>query len=203
MGKNDAAKEAERARQQEEERQGRIREGTTSINSTFDQFNDDFFADRRASYTDFARPQIDDQYGKAKEQLTYALSRAGLGSSSVAGDQYADLDKAYQINLQDVVDKARAYETEARNSVESARADLIANLNATGDAQGATNAALSRAAALSHTPAYSPVAQLFSDGTAALAQQAALERAEAASGRDYARYNTGWFGASPGAVKTT
>lgn len=203
MGKNDAADEAKRARQDEEARQARIREGTENINTTFGQFDDDFFGGRRQSYVDFARPQIDEQYGDAKDQLTYGLARSGLGSSSIAGEQYADLEKDYTVNLQDIVDKARAYETEARNSVEGARADLVAMLNSTGDAVGAGNAAINRSAALSKAPAYSPIGQLFTDFSAGLSQQAALERAEAASGRDYARYNTGLFGASPGAVKTT
>ena len=195
--------EARRAREAEEKRQAEIRKGTSRINKTFGQFDDDFFADRRQSYMDFARPQVDDAYGDATEKLTYALARNGTLNSSVAGDQNADLNKEYQINLQDIADRARGYETEARNQIEGARADLITTLQATGDASGAANSAVNRAAALSQQPAYSPIGQLFTDFTSGLSQQAALERAEAAGSPVKPRYNTGLFGVPAGAVRTT
>jgi len=196
--------EAKKARKAEEARQARIRAGTEEINKVFDgNFTDDFFGDRRGSFVEFARPQVDEQFGDATEQLTYQLARNGTLNSSIAGDQTADLNRQYDIQLQDITDQARQYESTARTAVEDARANLIATLNATGDAEGAANAALARSTALSSTPAYSPVGQLFTDFTAGLGQQAAFERAEAASGRDYARYNTGLFGAPSGAVKTT
>ncbi len=67
-------------------------------------------------------------------------------------------------------------------------------LNATGDAQGAAQAALARSTALSQPGTYSPLAQLFQDSTGMLAQQAAAERAAYYSGGAYApRFNTGLF----------
>lgn len=202
-GADEVKKEAARARADEQQRQNKIRQGSKNINAKFAQFDDDFFADRRQSYVDFARPQLDREFGEAGEQTLFGQARSGLLDSSVAGDQRADLQTAYDINLQDVVDKARSYETDARNSVESARASLLTTLNATGDAQAASQSAINRAGALSQGPAYSPLGQLFTDFTAGISQQAALERAEAASGKDYARYNTGLFGTSPGSTRYT
>lgn len=208
MGKG-GGKEAAIARNEELERQNKIRNGRALINLIFDGtkknpgFDKDFFDGRRQSYIDFARPQLDHQHSKAKEQLTFMLARSGLLDSSVAGEQEAELARQYDIGLQDVTDKARESEVNARNAVESARSDLMTTLQATGDATGAANSAIARASALSKQPAYSPVAQLFTDFTAGLSQQAALERAEAATGRDYARYRTGLFGTPSDAVKTT
>lgn len=202
-GGGGAKKEARRARKAEEARQSRIREGSAAIDNTFSQFDDDFFADRRQSYVDFARPQLDREFAEAGEQTTYSLARGGLLDSSIAGEQRADLQTAYDVNLQDVVDKARAYETDARNAVESARGSLLTTLNATGDAQAASQAAVNKAGALSQGPAYSPLGQLFTDFTAGISQQAALERAEAASGKNYARYDTGLFGVPSGSVRNT
>lgn len=169
-------------------------------------FNDDFFSGLSQSFIDYARPQLDDQFGKAREQLTFALARNGTLDSSMRGEQNADLQRDYDTNLQDITDKGRQYATDARTNVERARADLIGMLQATGDAAGATNAALSRASILSQPPAYSPLGQLFTDVTSGLATQAAFERAEALGGYprgSVARYNTGLFSPRPGAVKVS
>jgi hypothetical protein len=202
MGKNAAADAARDSRRDEAARQARIRQGNQSIASTFDtQFSDDFFTGIRNSYSNFARPQLDDQMDKAREQLTYALARSGTLDSSIRGEQSADLQKTYDTNLQDITDKARQYENDQRTSVEGARADLVSTLQATGDAQGASNAALARARTLSATPAYSPLSQLFQDSTALLGQQAALERSYSLGYGNRPRFNTGLFGAPSSAVR--
>lgn len=158
-------------------------------------FNDDFFSGRRQAYIDYASPQLEEQYGDAQKQLTYALTRSGNLDSSMRADKSADLQKMYDLNKQKIADDALSYETQSRTAVEDARANLIATLNATGDAQGAANSAIARSQALSQAPAYSPLSQLFTDFTAGLGTQAAQERAEAASNGGYkARYNTGLFG---------
>jgi hypothetical protein len=164
-------------------------------------FDDNFFTGIRDSFTNFARPQLDDQMNEARKQLTFALARSGTLDSSTRGEQSADLQKKYDINLQDITDKARQFENDQRNSVEGARADLISTLQATGDAQGASQAALARAKTLSATPAYSPLGQLFQDSTAMLNQQAALERSYSLGFGNRPRFNTGVFGAPSSAVK--
>lgn len=203
MGKKDGGNEAGQARQDEADRQARIRSGTERVNKIFSgdgkgirgNFTPDFFKARRNSYTNYAKPQLNDQYGKAQKELTFALARSGNLDSSVRGEKLGELQKLYDLNKQKIADEALAHETQTRTSVEDARANLIATLNATGDAQGAANAALTRASALSKPAAYSPLSQLFADFTAGLGTQAAMERAEALSDGGYkARYNTGLFG---------
>lgn len=188
--------EARRAREEEQARQQRVREGTERVNSIFaENFDDDFFDSRRTSFLDYATPQINDQYGDAQKQLTFSLARGGNLNSSTRGDQASDLQKLFDTNMQQITDRALSYENQARNAVEDARAGLITTLNATGDAEGAANSALTRATVLSQPESYSPLGQLFMDFTAGLGQQAAQERAEAASGGMYrAGFNTGLFG---------
>ena len=165
----------------------------------------DHFDDIQRSYTDFARPQIDDQFGQAQNELTFGLARGGLLDSSVRGDQESRLGRDRDIQLQDMQDQARGYANEARTNIEQARGDLLAQLQATGDAQGTAQAAMNRAAALSEPPSYSPIGQLFTDVSQGLGQQAALERAEFHGNRprgSMARFNTGLFTPSPGAVRS-
>jgi len=167
-------------------------------------FGDEFFAKQRQGFLDYATPQLEDQYGDAQKQLTFALDRSGNLDSSARGSKTAALQKSYDLNKQQVADQALSYESQARNSVEDARAGLIASLNAAGDATGAANSALARSAALSTPPSYSALGSLFTDFTSGLGAQAAAEKAEAASNGGYkARYNTGLFGGTNKSVKVT
>lgn len=166
-------------------------------------FGDDFFANRKQAYLDYATPQLQDQYSDAQKQLTFALARTGNLNSSARSEKSGDLQKLYDLNNQQIADQALSYETQARNSVEDARANLIATLNATGDAEGAANSALARATALSQPAAYSPLSQLFADFTNGLGVQAAQEKTAAASGGSYAiPVNTGLF-SNTGRVKVS
>lgn len=170
---------------------GKLFSGTTKAAG----FDDDFYNARKQSFIDYATPQLEDQYGDAQKELTYALARGGNLNSSARGEKLGDLQKLYDLNKQQVADQALSYETQARTAVEDARANLITTLNATGDAEGAASAALARSTALSQPAAYSPLSKLFADFTNTLGVQAAQERAQAASGGTYkSPYNTGLFG---------
>lgn len=200
-GKNASKRQAREARQREQDRQNRIRAGTDSINSTFEQFDDGFFGDIRQGYIDLAQPDLEDQYADAREATTYNLARAGTLDSSIRSDAFGELEERRGTELQNLFDQAQGYETDARNNIENARADLISQLQVTGDATGAANAALARAEALAAPPTYTPIQQLFQDTSSALATQAALERAEAYGSTVRPRYNTGLFAPSSGAVR--
>lgn len=166
------------------------------------QFTDDFYNGRKQAYIDYATPQLEDQYGKAQKELTFALARGGLLDSSVRGQKAAELQQQYDLNKQQIADQALSYETSAKNSVEDARANLIASLNSTGDAQGTVNSAISRASALSAPQSYSPLTQLFTDFTSALGTQTAVNKANALSGGGTTTTSgTGLFTPNSGAVK--
>jgi len=202
MGGKGGGGEAAAARADEAARQAQIRQGTTRINDIFNnQFTDDFFKGRQQAYLDYASPQVADQYGDAQKELTFALTRSGLLDSSVRGQQAAELQKRHDLLMQQVADNALASANQDRNAVEDARANLIATLNATGDATGVANQALTRASVLSKPQAYSPLTNLFADFTGALGTQAQLERANALSGGMVpVRYNTGLFAPNSGSV---
>jgi hypothetical protein len=194
--------EAALARADEQARQKRVREGTTQINKTFDdQFTNGFYDARKKAFLDYANPQLEDQYSGAQRELAYALDRAGLLDSSARGTKAAELQKKYDLTKQQVGDQALSYVNQSKASVEDARSNLIAMLNATGDAQGAANSAITRASALTQPAAFSPLTNLFADFTSTLGTQAALEKANYYSGgQTGGRYNTGLFTPSSNAV---
>lgn len=162
-----------------------------------------FFDGLEKSYVDFARPQLDEQKSKAREQLVYALARDGTLDSSIRTERDADLTKDYNRGLTTITDKGREYATNARTSVEDARAQLISNLTATGDNVGAASAALARAKAIGTPPAYEPIGQLFSDWTAGFSQRAAQERAAQLAAGQTPTGGAGLFGTNRNAVKVS
>ena len=203
-GKNRGGNEAALARAEEQQRQQRIREGTARVNTIFDgQFNEDFFNRQRDNFVNYAMPQVEDQKRRAGNELLFAMDRAGQTEGSARADLSGELQKRFELQSQKVRDEGLNFATQARNNVEGARTDLVAMLNATGDAEGAANSALARSAALSQPAAFSPIGNLFADFTGALGTQAAAERARFYGGAGTpgaARYQTGLFAPRSGAV---
>jgi hypothetical protein len=167
------AKAQERAaaeqRREEQQRKRRIAEGTAAIDSTFAPFNDGFFAARGKAYSDFANPQVEDQFKTAREKLIYALARNSLTNSTVAADKFANLQKTYDTTRQVVAGRAGDEANKARLAAESNRSDLVAQLQATADPGAAARSAVARSAAISQTPGFDPLGNLFTNVTAGLA----------------------------------
>lgn len=189
-----SSNEASKARHQEDKRQAEIRRGTRQVNATFDdQFGDKFFDKQSKAYRNYAMPQLETQRGDAAKELTFSLARSGLLDSSSRSNLEAELQRTYDLQRQDIADKARAASNQARTSVEDARTNLITTLTATGDAKGAAQGAINRAQTLSQPQAYSPLTALFADFTSGLGMQAAAERSFNAGG-PRPTYVTGLFG---------
>ena len=199
-----ANQQAQQATDAEAARQAAIKSGTDQVNSTFDsQFTPDYYQKLADNYTGYAEPQLNDQFGDATRQLTYALDRSGNLNSSTRGYQESQLQKLYNQNDQSIKDQAVAYEGQAKSNVETARENLINTLNATGDAQGAANSAVSQSSALSTPAAYSPLTNLFADFTSNLGTAAAAARAYALSGGYSPTISPAMFSNSGPAVTVT
>lgn len=205
MSKKDGGAGAIAAQTQanEQARQAQIQQGTDQINNTFDsQFTPDFYQQQYQNYMNYAQPQLDQQYADAQKQLTYSLARGGNLDSSARAAQDGVLQRTYDQNAQQIADQATAYKTQAQNNVEDARSNLISMLNSTGDATGAANQAVSRAASLSVPPAYSTLSNLFADFTNTLggAQAQAQANYYANGGAIPNNMQTNLFTPNPGAV---
>lgn len=157
-------------------------------------FDDSFYNARAKSYTDYATPQLDQQYADAVKQLTFALSRNNRLDSSVAGEQRSKLLRDYNTQKTAVADRGIQYGNQARQSVESSRADLVNLNNNTANPNQVAIEAQNRLAGLQAAPAFDPLGPLFANTGDALGTQADLER------RSNARYNTGLF--TPAAVSS-
>lgn len=156
------AQEAARARADEEARAAAVRQGSSAIDSQFSRFDDDFYNQRGQTYMDYYQPQLDEQYEDALARLTFSLARAGTTNSSIAGDALADLQTQRDRELTSLNSSRDSDVANMRARVQDERSNLLAQLNATGDAEAAANAATTRATQLySETPALVPLDGLF------------------------------------------
>jgi len=180
--------EAEEQRRRENERQALITKGNEAIDKTFGQFDDAFYADRRDSYLNYAKPQLDDQLSAATKDLLTVLSRSGMSNSSVAANKREELQKMADMREREIMDKGINYENSARKSIQSAKDDLRTQNMQMANPTLAANNAIARAQTLTTLPEYSPLGALFEGITSGLATQADLER------RGQAKYGNILFG---------
>jgi hypothetical protein len=188
-GDNGAAE----ARAREDARQASIRAGMGRIDEIFGKFNDEFYNSRRDAYTGYATPQLDDQWKKAQDDLTYALSRSGLLNSSVAAEKLGDARKQYDRQKQAIESTGMDYANQARGDVERNRSDVVAQLNGTADPDAAAAAALNRSNYLNATPAFQPLGLLFQNVAANIGGQMEARRADEAA-RGISLYGAGGRG---------
>jgi len=181
-GRNTAASDA---RASEDARQQDVRAATGRIDETFQRFDEPFFQNRGQAFTDFANPQVNDQYARARQGLMFALADGGLTRSSVAAQRLGDLERDYGQQKIAVADQARGYGQQARADVEQSRAGLVQQATATGDAALSGNAAMNEANRLGGAQTFSPLGALFQNVAAGIGVSAnarAADRVREASG---------------------
>lgn len=161
------------ARRDQQEREARVRQGMDKINSQFKGFNQGFYNQQAKAYEDYANPQLENQFSKSKENLSYNLARAGLTASSEAARNAGELQRQYNLGRSTIANEGLNVANRARQDVEQNRSELISQLNATGDARAAASGALSRAGYLTSQQGFSPIGNLFEQGSALLGNAAA------------------------------
>lgn len=175
-GSKAAKREAARQRAEEAARQKRIQLGMAEIDKVFSGFGDDFYNQRRAAYLDYAKPQLEDQFGEQNRNLIFALARGGNLESSLAAERKAKLLGERDQRIADIGNEAQNLVNATRQSIEGSRSDLTNQLFATGDNQLASQNAMRQAAALSARPGFSPIGQLFNDAAGGIGAYAGGRR---------------------------
>jgi hypothetical protein len=148
------------------EAEARAAAGTATPGQTYGGI-DPLLAAREEALRGFYLPQLDDKRAKATDELTFALSRAGLLNSSAAGEKQADLGDAYSLEKAGVLGDIASDISGTRTTLNQNRASIEAGLRASGDATAATNQALAAADTFrADSPKLSPLGDIFY-GTAA------------------------------------
>jgi hypothetical protein len=159
---------AAQARADEMARQERIKEGTRDVNSKFAGFDESFYAKRQQEYKNYAEPQLRDQLQNESSNLAFNLARSGLTDSSERSRNEGELQRQFSQGKADIASAAMDQSNQARQRTEQNRAELLAQLNATGDATSIGSQAINRAGMLASQQAFSPIGHMFSATTGLL-----------------------------------
>lgn len=149
------------ARQQEQERQARIAQGETAIDSAFSQFDNPFFDQYTQSFLDYYNPQADKQFGDAKQDLRYAYARRGTLNSTAASKKFGDLIGTYGDARDQIASNALASTNDLRSQINTTRNNLSVQNAASADPSAAASNAASAVGAVQTAPTYSPLANVF------------------------------------------
>ncbi len=195
-----SAQAAGKARDAEDERKHRLDAGMQSINDAYGSkagFNDAFYDKQSKAYRQYYNPQVKQQYGDAREQILFGLSRAGLLNSSAGAKTFGKLDQDRGLRLNEVASKAQDYANQTRAQVEASKSSVISQLYATQDPAAAARSAVNNANLIAtRDNNFSPVADLFQGVTGLVAQRAAAGQFDQTV--PPATFNKGYTGSSTG-----
>jgi hypothetical protein len=137
-------------------------------------------AQRDAALRGYYFPQLDREKGRAQDDLTYALSRAGLLNSTAAGTKQADLMNAYAMERGKILSNIASDLSGTKTRMNQSRAAIEAGLRASGDASQAAQQALSSAVTFREDmPTLNPISNIFyglASGIGAARQGAEADR---------------------------
>ena len=174
-----------------------LREGNANIDKAFSGFDDNYFNGLQRNYTDYAMPELQDQYDQSRKNIVYSLARKGNLNSTVAGDQYGLLDKELAKNMVGIEGAGADYANQARRDVQANKQDVIGQLNTTYDAASANDMALSASKALAVPKSVSPLGQLFTNVSALAAQSKLASDSATAGAYPYGTVGAQTYGGGP------
>lgn len=182
-----AARDAEQARLEEERRQQRVRLGLADIDAIFDggeystgySYDPDaaaysptgtavsggfqpFLDDRHRAMVDYYNPQLEMQAARARKELAFSLARAGQTESTTAGERQGEINRDYQLGAADIVNRADTDRDRVRGQLLDAKLGAEQTLRATGDTTAGVNQALGSLRNYAQaTPTMSPLGDMF------------------------------------------
>ena len=112
----------------EQWQQGRSAEAqsaTQSINDAFSQFTPDYYKNYATAYEQNYDPEIERQYGVAKQSLDYGLARQGITQSQSAATQQGLLAQEKGRNEADIANKAQDASASLESQVATAKQNLL------------------------------------------------------------------------------
>jgi curved DNA-binding protein CbpA len=149
------------ARQQAAERESKIRTGQGEIDKAFSIFDPAYYDTFSKTYTDYYNPQVDKQFGDARQGLKYNLARKGMQDSTPGQNAFGDLIDSYGQKREQVAANAKDATNALRTDVETNKGDLYSQNTASADPSLSAASAVSRAGSLQSTPSFSPLGDLF------------------------------------------
>ena len=149
---------------QEQQRQQAIQQGSNQINQAFSGFTPSFYQKRVKAYTDFAMPQLAQQYQTNRNQIGFNLANRNLlQGSGTANQQWSNLNRAMGTEQQGIADTGTAQSQALQQQVEAQRQTLLGQLYQSADPAGAGQGATQAAATFAQPSVFPAVGNLFAN----------------------------------------
>jgi len=169
---NQEQEAAAQGRAQEDQRQGRLSEGTQAINRLFDPqqladgsysgFDDNFYNNYKKKYLDFYNPDIDKQYQNASEKTDFQLADAGTFDSNARAKNQAELVTQRDTAKGQIAAKANTAAGELKTQVGNQKTALLNQLYATENPDIASNQAINSVKTIQNTaPDLQPLGEIM------------------------------------------
>lgn len=152
---------ADVARQQATDREAKITTGKQSIDDAFGVFSPDYFSKYTKAYTDNYNPEVDRQFGVAKQGVEYDTARKGTQDSTAGQKQFADLTRDYGTQRAAIGSQAIDATNKLRSNVDAQKTNLYAQNSSSADPGLSAIQAVSSAGSLGTPAQYSPLGNLF------------------------------------------
>lgn len=147
----------------EAQRQAAISQGMTDINNEFAGFTPDFFKQAATNYTDYTTPQLMTQFSNTKNNLTGALGRAGLLTSSAGVQENSALKKELGLQESQIANNAQQQSNQLQGQVATQKSNLVNELESSADPTAINEQAQGAVSQLREPTAIQPLGNLFAD----------------------------------------
>ena len=143
--------------------QAQLQQGTDAVNSAFSDFTPSFYQQAAQDYTNYATPQVDQQYQNTKNNLTYALARNGLTSSGAGVQRNNSLNQQLNTNLSDIANTAQDQSNTLETNVNNQKNQLMSQVEAGAQPGQIATQAAAATSSLRAPTALPAVGNMFSD----------------------------------------
>lgn len=174
----------------ENKRQEKIRTGQANIDTAFSQFDPQYYDKFKQTYSDAYLPQIQEQYGVAKDKLTAVLAGRGMLESTPGAVKFGQAERTRADAAANVGNMGIDAANQMKQKIDASKTNLY-NLNASaGDPSMAAAQATGAAASFAAPPTLSPLGSVFASTLNGLGT---YNKADANSMSPQLPWNTGGY----------
>ena len=143
------------------QQQQAIQQGTQQVNQIFSQFNPAFYQGRAQAYENYAMPQLQQQFGQEKNNLSYDLYNRGLQDSSAGRGLGNSLANEMTVQTQNIANQGNQQALDLQRTLTGEQANVLNQLQTSANPSQAAQQALAYASQAQAPSALQPLGQAF------------------------------------------
>lgn len=150
-------------RAQQQQQQALTDQSVGKINQAFAGFTPSFYQGISNAYTNWAEPQLQQQYQQTQNQLGFKLANQGLGGkgTSQKQDMFNQLGQAQTQSQQQIAQQANQQSQNLQQQVAQEQAQLMGQAQTATDPSAVGQAATAAASGFSAPSSFQPLGQMF------------------------------------------